>query len=246
MRTRLAGSPEILDGPPPERALHLGSLRDLERVNRWLGGLDLSRRAVARLAGGRREVSIIDVGTGGGDIPAGLITWGRRRGVAIRALGVDERPQTIELARYLRGEDRDLHFEVADGRGLGYPDGAFDIAHASLVAHHLEPADLVGFLRELGRVARLGVVVNDLDRAWWWWAIARCLGPLFTRNAVTRHDGAMSVRRAYRADEIAAAARQAGLVETGRLTGLLGHRYAMIMQRAAAASGAPPGTNESS
>ena len=50
----------------------------------------------------------------------------------------------------------------ADGRSLPYSDASFDVAHASLVLHHLEPADVVALLREMNRVSRRGIVVNDL------------------------------------------------------------------------------------
>jgi hypothetical protein len=54
---------ERLDGPLLDAAVLRGNLRDLERVNRWLGGTTLSRRAIERLAGDRPAVELLDVGT---------------------------------------------------------------------------------------------------------------------------------------------------------------------------------------
>src|SRR5205823_90981 len=73
------------------------------------------------------------------------------------------------LARPSVARTAGLELAVADGRSLPYDDGVFDVAHASMVIHHLDPADAVAFLRELRRVARLGIVVNDLVRGRLFW-----------------------------------------------------------------------------
>ncbi len=57
-----------------------------------------------------------------------------------------------------------MTFLQADVRALPLDDGAWTSSHASLVLHHLDPADAVAALREMRRVARRGVVVNDLRR----------------------------------------------------------------------------------
>ena len=67
---RLAGTLELLDGPLDDRVALQGNLRDLRRVNRWLGGATISRQAVELLlTGDRSPASLLDVGTGAIDIP---------------------------------------------------------------------------------------------------------------------------------------------------------------------------------
>ena len=111
--------------------------------------------------------------------------------------------------RHRRRDEIELH--VGDGRDLGYADRSFDVAHASLVLHHLDPPVAVELLREMGRVARLGVVVNDLDRTRVGWVGAWLIGHFLTVNRYTRHDAPLSVRRAYRPQEAAAMLYAAGL-----------------------------------
>ena len=247
---RLSGVPELLDGPIADFGSLLESLRDLARVNRWLGGVGLSRRALISLANGRhhgprgrrvdwrsRPLRLLDVGTGGADLPIALLRWTSRRGILLEIEAIDARDEVIEAARRLRGEPDGLHLAVADGRELPYPDGSFDVAHTSLVAHHLEPDELLGLLREMDRVSVVGVIVNDLQRSRAAWIAAWLLGRLFTRNRVTRHDGPLSVRRAYRAPELAQIAAEAGLVEAARFRGFLRHRYALCFVRASASRG---------
>jgi hypothetical protein len=79
----------------------------------------------------------------------------------------------------------------------------------------------------MARVSRLGVVINDLERSWRGWIGAWLLGHLLTRNRYTRHDAPLSVRRAYRAEEIATMLRDAGLTPVRTLRGAWGQRYAI-------------------
>ena len=233
---RAAHTPELLDGPLDPEVLR-GNLRDLARVNRWLGGTDLSRRAIRELAAAALPspvVRILDVGTGGADIPADLLrswgyAWPRPEVTAI-----DSRPEVLAAAAELRpdlGERRALTLAVGDGRRLAYPDDAFHIAHTSLVVHHHEPDDAVAFLRELARVASVGVVVNDLTRATVHWLAARAIGRVCTGNAYTRNDGPLSVRRAYTPTEMRGLLDGAGLRPVRTTRGFLGHRYAITAVR---------------
>ncbi|MEA2609495.1 MAG: hypothetical protein QOJ75_1738 [Chloroflexota bacterium] len=227
---RLTNAMELLDGPLDEPRTLDGNLRDLRRVNRWLGGVALSAAAIDALSAHRADLTLLDVGTGGADIPMALIglAAGRRR--RLRVVGIDSRPEVLAAALRIRPAATtagDLELHVGDGRALPYADRSFDVAHASLVLHHLEPPAAIELLREMGRVARLGVVVNDLDRTRLGWVGAWLLGHLLTGNRYTRHDAALSVRRAYRPREMTDLMRTAGLRPVRTRRGTFGQRYAM-------------------
>jgi SAM-dependent methyltransferase len=226
---RLAGVPELLDGPLDDRAALIANLRDLARINRLTGGTRLSVRAIAALGD---PATILDVGTGGADIPMTLLARARSRPAArgLTITATDSRPEVLDAARAARpAVDRTagLELAVADGRGLPYPDAAFDVAHASLVIHHLEPDEAVAFLRELRRVARDGIVVNDLVRGRLAWIGAWLLVHAFARSRFTRHDGPLSVRRGYTRVELGDLLARAGLTPTATVVGVAGHRVAI-------------------
>ena len=227
---RLADGEELLDGPLDDPAALAGNLRDLRRINRLLGGAALSRRAVAALAGTATDLTILDIGTGAADIPVALIADAARHGRRVAVVATDSRPEVIAAARSARpGLDRlaALRLETADGRALPYTDGSFDVVHASLVHHHLPPADATMLIREMARVARRGVVVNDLSRGRLAVVGARVLTAVLTRNRLTRHDAPLSVRRAYTIGEMRAFVAVAGLRPVAEIVGLFGHRYAI-------------------
>jgi ubiquinone/menaquinone biosynthesis C-methylase UbiE len=231
---RLTGVEERLDGPLTDQRALVGNLRDLTRVNRRLGGARLSIDAIDALAPGHAAISILDVGTGAADIPLALIDRGRARGRLVTATGLDSRPEVLAAAAI--AEPRvtatgELALRVGDGRSLPYPDAAFDVVHSSMVVHHLDPAAARSLLTEMRRVARIGVVLNDLVRGEHFWLGAWLLSHVATRNAFTRVDAPMSVRRAYSVAEMTALLAAAGLRVERRFDGFAGHRVAFAARR---------------
>ena len=227
---RLTDVPELLDGPLDDPAALVGNLRDLRRINRWLGGVSLTSAAIESLAAHRGHLSLLDVGTGGADIPMALLRAAPGRGWTLQVVGLDNRPEVLAAAAVASptiARTPGLTLESGDGRSLPYPDDAFDVVHASLVLHHLEGEEGSTLLREMARVARLGIVVNDLHRSRLGWVGAWLLGHLLTGNRYTRHDAPLSVRRAYRVDEALDLVRVAGLAPVRTVHGLFGHRYAI-------------------
>ena len=232
---RLAHTHELLDGPLDDPAALRGNLRDLAWINRRLGGTRASRRAVDGLLGRRSGPhTLLDVGTGAADIPMALIAATASTGRPLRVTAVDSRVEVLDAARDVDSRlaaAPELQLVVGDGRSLPWPDRAFDVVHASLVLHHLEPADAIAFLVEASRVARHGVVVNDLVRARHHWLGARALLALTTRNRYTRHDGPLSVQRAYTRVERRALLAAGGLRPVVEVGAFAGHRVAIAAVR---------------
>jgi ubiquinone/menaquinone biosynthesis C-methylase UbiE len=244
---RLADVREFLDGALSDTDVLDGNLRDLRRFNRRFGGIELSVRALRALVttrGGadRDPLQVLDVGTGACDIPIAFANvLGEWRSIEVTA--VDSRPEIVDAAR--RIEPRlagrpDIQLRVADGRSLPFPDGAFDVAHASLVVHHLDPVEAQGFLRELARVSRLGVVVNDLERGAVYWLGAWLVLHALTRNAYTLHDGPLSVRRAFTRAEMRGLLDSAGLRPIAEVHGFAAHRWAIAAVPSRADAAADP------
>ncbi len=186
------------------------NLVDLAGLNRLPGGTAASVDGIRHLIGNSRDARILDAGTGQADIP---IAFGRH---GWRTVAMDPNPDVLLVAR--RATENQPMVEVVEGdvRRLPFSDEEFDVAHCSLLVHHLAPDEAVAALRELARVARLGVVVNDLRRGILpmaaTWVTVTALG----RSRVTRQDGMTSVRRAYTLDELDDLLARAGLATSWR------------------------------
>lgn len=211
MRQRLAGAAERLDEHGHDDAVLRQSLEQVADVNRYLGGTRAAIRAVDQLLPDSGPGAVLDVGCGAGDIDAALVAHMRNRARDVRLTAVDVHPQIMTLARDRLRTAPGVTLVRADAAALPFEDGSFDVAIMSLTLHHFEQDLPVRVLRELGRVAR-AVVINDLERNWQNYAGARLLArTLWARNRLTRHDGPLSVQRAFTAAELASLARSAGL-----------------------------------
>ena len=231
---RVTGVPELLDGVLDDPSTLRGNLRDLQRANRLTGGTALSRRAIAFLVPPPAPLTVLDVGTGAADIPRALLADGRRHGRQVEVTATDSREEVLAAARALTpdlDQTDGLTLSIADGRGLPFPDGAFDVGHASLVLHHIEPGDAVAFLRELARVSRRGIVVNDLSRRPITLIGAWLLSHAVTTNRYSRHDAPLSARRAYTVSEARSLMARAGLQPVYLTRAIMGHRWAMAAVR---------------
>lgn len=190
-----------MDDPSVDQRALSGNLRDLRRCNALFGWRAGANRAVGRVlasTGGR----VLDVASGSGDIPARLAKERRD----LECWASDRAARAVAIIGSREGSLRVLQ---ADARGLPFARASFDAATLHLALHHFPPDDAVEVLAELGRVAR-HVVVTDLERTWLAYGVA-CALPLVTRNPLTRHDGPVSVLRAYTRDELRNLGSRAGL-----------------------------------
>ena len=203
---RRAVAHELLDGETlDDRALRQ-NLREMARLNRLPGGGGASIAAIRRL-GAPFDATILDVGTGGADLPRRL-----RRVMPDAALvAIDARAEVLALAAAWTPARHRIELRRGDGRALPLGDGSVDVAHASLLIHHLDPDEAIVTLAEMRRVAQRGVVVNDLRRGVVAFAITAATVLALSRGRYTRHDGVLSARRAYTLPELDDLAAAAGM-----------------------------------
>ncbi len=186
---RRVDNPELLDSNDCPREEVAKSLKDLASINRRFGGVSTTRALIERVAAasGRKSFTVLEVAAGLGEVPKivaeQLATQGIQLGVTL-----------LDIKRsHLLPDD---HSVVADALALPFPDNSFDLLTCSLFAHHLQPNEIVRFVREGMRVSRCALLINDLIRHPLHLALVYAGFPLM-RSYVSRHDGVASVRRAY-------------------------------------------------
>jgi SAM-dependent methyltransferase len=185
--------PELLDsGDAPQDQVRT-SLADLQRINRWFGGISttkhLVRRALSRSP--NSHPSILDVGSATGDGPRKV----RESFPQLRFTLLDRDPSHFDGTRKL------MSCVAGDALTLPFASTSFDFVTCSLFAHHLGPEEIRTFANEALRVARIALLINDLRRSAVHLGLVYLGQPLF-RSPLTRHDTVASVQRAYTASEM--------------------------------------------
>lgn len=199
---RVRGAEHLDDRSLPP-AIALRSLADVRRCNRLFGGtaviLDALRPTLLRAAACDETLSLLDVGTGMGDIPAAVRTLAARLGVEIRTTGLE---WTAPIARAaLPACDTAL---VGDARRLPFAGRSFDVVTCSQVIHHLDDTDAARAIAELHRVARRAVVIGELRRSWLAVAGLWLASWPLAFHPVSRHDGVVSILRGFERNELEA------------------------------------------
>lgn len=228
---RLQGVVELLDRPGNSDADVRESLRDLERLNRHFGGVGTILRHLRRLLHGNPQtpITILDVATGGADIPRAICRWAGRRGLAVTIEALDRSAQAVAAAAAWSVGSPEIRVRQAEVPPLPCRDRSFDFVVASLFFHHLTEEQGVRLLREMARVARRGLIVNDLRRSRTARAVTALATRLLSPNRLTRHDGPLSIRRGFRPEELRRMAAHAGLPRA-RTTRHLWFRVALVAQ----------------
>ena len=206
---------EMLDRPAPLADL-AESLADIARLNAIFGGRHITVRHVARLLADiprDRTATILDVGTGGADLPCALARWARRTGRRVVILALDRDAGTVAFARRAAASYPEIVLLQSNALALPVRPASIDVVISALTLHHLEPAQAVRHIAEMDAAAGVGFIVNDLTRSRAAYCAVWLATRLFTRNRMSRHDGPLSVRRAYTPDEMRGLCEKAGLFD---------------------------------
>ena len=212
---------EYLDDHSLPPALAERSLKDVALANKLFGGtravLSEMQSLFEELSSERvDEFSLLDIGTGLGDIPAAISRRARRDAIAVRSTGIEINAPMAALPR-----DPPLRMIAADARALPFADNSFDVIICSQVLHHLDNGDAEQLLTECSRVATRRVIISDLRRSWLAMGLLWLVSFPLRFHRLSRHDGVASIRRGFTVDELQRAVITSGSdrVKTSRRIG---------------------------
>ncbi len=196
MLTARATTPELMDADSLSAQTYADVIADLARVNSITRARPPTLGWLALASGGMTGFSLIDVGFGHGDMLRAVAGWARAQGLAVQLTGYDRNPRSAAVAA-----------AASVGLGIDYvtgdppADARPDFIISSLVAHHMADEELVAFIGWMEAGAQRGWFINDLHRHWVAHRGFQALAAVFGWHPIVRHDGALSVRRAFtRAD----------------------------------------------
>lgn len=205
--------PEDIDDPALDKEKLFGALHGLTRINFLSASAGSVWKPMARLARDLKlnRLRILDVATGGGDIPLALWRKGQGAGLQLEILGVDISERALEFAASKCATcGSDVRFEQRDILQNGLPDG-FDVIVSSLFLHHLSDSDAGQLLTSAAAATRHLVLINDLRRGRYGLTLAYFAGHVLSSSPVVRVDAVRSVRAAFTMQEVREMAEVAGM-----------------------------------
>lgn len=186
---------------------------ELQLVNRWMGDAHSLRATLFREieAQSLRSFSILDVGAGSGELLRVTAAWARETGRELSAVGLELNERSAESIVEESNGFREIRSVRGDALALPFADSEFDYVICSLFMHHFVDEQVVQVLREMSRVAKRRIFVIDLHRHPIAYLLYTTLGKIVLHNRLLRHDGALSIMRSFKAEELRELAQRAGL-----------------------------------
>ena len=191
------------------------TLKELELINRWLGGNQVTIKGIEKLLSALpvqpQQLEIADVGCGGGDMLNLVADWARKSGIEVKLYGVDANPNVVAYARENSKRYPEITYEALNIFSQEFQQRQFDIILCTLFTHHFEDRPLVALFQTMYRQSRLGVVINDLHRHWLaYWSIL-VITRYFSNSVMVKNDAPISVKRGFLRSELAAITRSAAI-----------------------------------
>lgn len=211
--------PEVMDQPGLDAQQHRQALRGLSRLNRISGSARIVASALHQIERQQQQqteslptgpLRILDVATGGGDLPIALTRRAQRNGQAWQIDGCDLSETALAYARHQASQQgfRDIQFFQRDAVRDALPEG-YDVVVLALFLHHLERSVCVALLQNAAAVCRW-LIVNDLSRSRLSYASVWLGSRLMSRSSVVHTDARLSVRAAFTREELRDMAMEAG------------------------------------
>jgi SAM-dependent methyltransferase len=203
-----------MDDPDVPRDLLYRNLRELDFLNRYTLGHQLSIRALdGLLADNKAAIHVVDLGCGSGDTLKYMAKWARKKQIPARFTGIDNNPDIIA---YLK--DHCKEYPEINGIAATYQDylsanEEVDVYHCSLFAHHLENHELLDLFSHFNKYPRIGFVISDILRSRFAYYGSIILTRLGNGTTLARHDGPISVLKGFRINEIKQLLTEAGVAD---------------------------------
>ena len=192
-----------------------GCIGELQFINRWMGDAhSLKATLFPEIeAQGLKRFSLLDVGAGSGELLRVTATWARETSRRMRAVGLELNERSAEAIIQESTDFPEISSVRGDAFRLPFSDSEFDYVMCSLFTHHFGEEQIVQLLREMSRVAKRRILVIDLHRHPIAYLLYTTLGKLVLKNRLIRHDGALSILRSFKAEELEELGQRAGLSE---------------------------------
>jgi SAM-dependent methyltransferase len=187
---------ELLDMDTHPYDAILRNMKELNTINTYLGGHHVTLNGLQQLVGDDKEITICEIGCGGGDNLAAIDKWCKKKKIQATFIGIDINPHCIEIAKTLF-EGSNSWFIVSDYKLVRFKNQKIDILFSSLFCHHFTYPEIGEMLTWMQTHAQRGYFINDLHRHPFAYYSIRMLTSVFSKSPLVKNDGPLSVLRGF-------------------------------------------------
>jgi 2-polyprenyl-3-methyl-5-hydroxy-6-metoxy-1,4-benzoquinol methylase len=191
---------ELLDGDNVPFADIKRNMQELDFINTWLGGHAITIKGFKKLLGDRKEVTVCEIGCGGGDNLAAIAEWCRKKNILVHCIGIDINAACINVAKSNKHLDGKAEWIITDYRNMRFATKPA-IIFSSLFCHHFTNDDLVEQLCWMNLNSTIGFFINDLQRHWLAYRSIKILTAAFSSSYLVKNDAPLSVARGFTQQE---------------------------------------------
>jgi ubiquinone/menaquinone biosynthesis C-methylase UbiE len=204
---------EKMDEPGvPEKEIHQ-ALKELEIINKLLGGYRVILDALHHVQWNDKPLTILDVGCGGGDMLRAIAKWAERKNRKVLLIGVDRNKTMTDYASRQSEAYSNIRFINKDVFNDSLLNEKADIVMNSLFCHHFDNNELIVLMSRLNQLASQNVIINDIDRNWFAYYSIKFITSFFSRTYLVKYDAPLSVERSLKRDEWEAVLSSAGITK---------------------------------
>ncbi len=200
---------ELMDDPNMPFELLQAAYIDINKCNNLLGGESITLDAVMELVkeGSKKSYTILDMGCGDGTMLRKLSKHLSKYGVSHSMIGIDLRDDVLRIAKEKSSEYPNISFKKED---ILKADSSLscDILINTLTMHHFDEHRIDAFLNKFVSLAKVGVVINDLQRSKIAYILFKVFGFFFIKTEVAKYDGLVSISKGFRRGELIALSKK--------------------------------------
>jgi 2-polyprenyl-3-methyl-5-hydroxy-6-metoxy-1,4-benzoquinol methylase len=201
---------EIMDDFSMEGEVLRDALDKIASINVLLGGNKVTLqgvRSLIRQSDPNKEISILDVGCGNGDMLRTLAAYAKRHNLKFRLHGIDANEFTVSHARSLSAAYQNISYSTSDIFDYNLSE-RYDIILCTLTLHHFKDPQLLELIGYFERQAKLGLIINDLHRSALAYYLFQAICFIFRLNDMSREDGLVSILRGFKKRDLQSYSKQ--------------------------------------